>query len=213
MSVRRYGVSNRLTAPLPPSWRTALPWPLAVIDFEASSLDQDSYPIEIGLALWPAPDEPILGWSALIRPAGDWVRCGHWSPVSAKVHGIRGSDLLAHGRSPERIASALNEALGPGAVAWCDGGPYDAHWTRALFKAAGVRPTFALSDWHRLVPLLGAPARERALTWLKDALAQHRARADAEQLLFALAHAVGVDVGPAQDLAQRLPGLVMEAAT
>ena len=27
-----------------PSWRTDLPWPLAVIDFEASSLDQDGYP-------------------------------------------------------------------------------------------------------------------------------------------------------------------------
>lgn len=196
-----------------PTWRTVLPWPIAILDFEASSLDEDSYPIEVGLALWPAPDESILGWSTLICPVGDWVRRGHWSPASAKVHGIRGSDLLAHGQSPERIASALNEALGPGAVAWCDGGPYDAHWARALFKAGGVRQSFALGDWHRLVPLLGAPARERALTWLKDAPTRHRARADAEQLLFALAHAVGVEVGPAQDLAQRLPGLAMEAAT
>lgn len=194
-------------------YHTALPWPLAVIDFEASSLDEDGYPVEVGLALWPAPDAPILGWSALIRPAGDWARRGHWSPASAKVHGIRGSDLLAHGQPPERIATALNEALGPGAVAWCDGGPYDAHWARALFKAGGVRPSFTLGDWHRLVPLLGAPARERALTWLQDAPARHRARADAEQLLFALAHAAGVEVGPAQDLAQRLPGLAMEAAT
>jgi len=204
---------RRPAAPVSNSWRTALPWPLAVIDFEASSLDEDSYPIEVGLALWPAPDEPILSWSVLIRPAGDWVRRGHWSPASAKVHGIRGSDLLAHGRSPEWVASALNKALGPGAVSWCDGGPYDAHWARALFKAGGVRPTFALGDWHRLVPLLGVQARERALTWLEKAPARHRARTDAEQLLFALAHAIGVEVGPAQDLAQRLPGLAMEAAT
>lgn len=91
--------------------------------------------------------------------------------------------------------------------------PYDAHWARALFKAGRVRPTFVLGDWHRLVPLLGAPARERAMAWLKDAPARHRAQADAEQLLFALAHAVGVEAGPAQDLAQRLPGLAMEAAT
>lgn len=110
---------------MPSSWRTSLPWPLAVIDFEASSLDEDSYPIEVGLALWPAPDAPILGWSALIHPAGNWVRRGHWSPASAKVHGIRGSDLLAHGRSPERVASALNEALGPDAVAACA-----AEWNR-----------------------------------------------------------------------------------
>jgi hypothetical protein len=29
------------------SWCTALPWPLAVIDFEASSLDQDGYAVGI----------------------------------------------------------------------------------------------------------------------------------------------------------------------
>ena len=150
MAAAETGVS----APMPRSTRQRLgsstkpllPWPVAVIDFEASSLDQDSYPIEVGLTLWPAPDEPILGWSTLIRTAGDWVRRGHWSPISDKVHGIRGSDLFAHGRSPERVASALNEALGPGAVAWCDGGPYDVHWARTLFKAGGVRPSFALGD-------------------------------------------------------------------
>ena len=37
---------------------------------EASSLDGDSYLVEVGVALWAAPDEPILGWSALIRLAG-----------------------------------------------------------------------------------------------------------------------------------------------
>ena len=45
------GWGARLSMPSSPSWHTALPWPLAVIDFEASSLDQDGYPIEVGLAL------------------------------------------------------------------------------------------------------------------------------------------------------------------
>ncbi len=89
----------------------------------------------------------------------------------------------------------------------------DACWVGALFKAGGVRPTFTLGDWHRLVALLGAQAHGRALTWLKEAPARHWARADAEQLLFALAHAAGFEVGPAQDLVQRLPGLLLEAAT
>jgi hypothetical protein len=62
----------------------------------------------------------------LIRPIDEWPLLGHLSPVSAKVHGIRGGDLLAHGRWPQEIAVALNEALGSGAVMWCDGGPYDA---------------------------------------------------------------------------------------
>jgi DNA polymerase-3 subunit epsilon len=192
---------------LQPSPLAALPWPLAVIDFEASSLDQDSYPIEVGLALWPAPGEPILGWSALIRPAGDWTRHGHWSPASGKVHGIRGSDILAHGQSPEQVAAALNAALGPGAVAWCDGGPYDAHWAGALFKAGGIKPLFALGDWHRLAAMLGTEGRERALAWLDRAPTRHRARGDAEQLLLALAHGAEIEAGPVQDFAGRLPAL------
>jgi len=127
-----------LNAPVPSSWRTALPWPLTVIDFEASSLDQDGYPIEVGLALWPGPDDAIFGWSTLIQPAGDWSRHGHWSLKSAKVHGILGRELLADGQPPGRIAAALNEVLGNGTIAWCDGDAYDVHWSGALFKAANI---------------------------------------------------------------------------
>ena len=161
------------------SWRTNLPWPLAVIDFEASSLDQDDYPIEVGLALWPAPDDPVFSWSTLIQPAGAWSRLGHWSPKSAKVHGIRGRDLLAMGQPVGLVAAALNNVLGAGATAWCDGDAYDAHWTATLFKA----------------------------------VAQHRAREDAEQLLFTLAHAVGAKFGPVQDLARSQPALAALAGS
>lgn len=188
-----------------------MPWPLVVIDFEASSLDLDSYPIEVGIACWPAPDQPVFGWSALIRPAGAWTRQGQWSPASAKVHGIRGSDLVAHGHAPDRIAATLNEALGPGGIAWCDGADYDAHWSGALFKAAKIRPTFTLGDWHRLAAMPGSAARQRALDWVGRAKVRHRARDDAEQLLLALAHAVGAEVGPVQDLDERVPVLAVLA--
>ena len=121
------------------SWRTALPWPIATIDFEASSLDGDSYTIEVGVALWATPDKPVLGWSVLIRMAGEWVRQGHWSVAPAKMHGIRGAELQAHGHAPSRVA-ALNKGLGYGGMAWCDRSPYDAHCAGVLFRAAGIRP-------------------------------------------------------------------------
>ncbi len=193
--------------PCSQSWHTALTWPIVVIDFEASSLEQDGYPIEVGLALWPALDQPVLGWSTLIRPAWNWTRNGHWSVASAKVHGIRGRDLVESGREPAEVAAALNAALGPGAMAWCDGGPCDAHWMGALFKAGRVAPVFTLGDWHRLAANLGLAVRERAFDWLERAPARHRARADAEGLLLALAHGLDIEPGPVQDLAARVPAL------
>ena len=166
---------------------------MAVIDFEASSLDQDGYPIEVGLAFWPGPDKPISGWSTLIQPAWDWSRNGHWSPKSARVHGIPGKELLANGQPVDRVAATLNEMLGSGRIAWCDGDEYDIHWTGALFKAANATPVFRLGAWHKLIAMLSPAMRERGLTWLDEAPARHRARDDAEQLLHALAYAVGIE--------------------
>jgi hypothetical protein len=183
---------------------TSLPWPLHVIDFEASSLDVMGYPIEVGVAQWGALGEPIRGWSTLIRPTDDWTRNGHWSSSSAKVHGLRGRDLLADGWAPERVARSLNDMLGPQGIAWCDGGPYDAHWMRALFRAAGVEPRFILGDWHRLASMLGKTERDLVFDWLERQPTRHRARADAEQLLLALAHAAGSEVGPVHELEQNL---------
>jgi hypothetical protein len=177
----------------------SLPWPLAAIDFEASSLDPGGYPIEAGLAFWPAPDAPVSGWSVLIRPTEAWTRQGHWSPESAKVHGLRGRDLLAAGWPPARVAATLNNAIGSGRVAWCDGGPYDGLWMRALFRAGGVDPGFVLNDWHRLLAILGKTARDKALDWLEGAPAKHRARPDAEQLLLAVAYAAGCGHVPVVD--------------
>ncbi len=177
----------------------SLPWPLAVIDFEASSLEPSGYPIEVGLALWDAPGEPIRSWSALIQPTTDWARQGHWSQQSAKVHGLRGRDLMAAGWRPDRIAPGLNRVLGPGRTVWCDGGPYDGQWMRGLFRAGGVDPVFMLDDWHRLAALMGKTSRERALDWLERVRATHRARSDAEQLLLAMAHALGIEAGCVED--------------
>lgn len=178
----------------------SLPWPLVTIDFEASSLDPAGYPIEVGLAAWPRPDEPIKGWSALICPTQAWLRDGHWSLASAKVHGLHGRDLMASGWPAEHAARTLNAVVWPCGTAWCDGGPYDAQWARMLFRAANVDATFVLDDWHRLAMMLGRVARERALTRLISRPAKHRARADAEQLLLALADAAEIGVGPVEDL-------------
>ena len=197
---------------LPPATMcTALPWPLLVIDFEASSLELDSYPIEVGLALWAAPDAPVLGWSALIRPDWEWAANGHWSAASARVHRISKEDLRSRGQFAQRVAVALDAAvvaaLGPSGVVWCDGSPFDDHWLATLFEAGGVRPSFVLGSWARLVDRLGPSALQRAMAWLERTPTRHRARADAEQLMLAVAHAAGAEASCGADLAEHLPKL------
>lgn len=159
------------------------------------------------MAVWPAPDQPVLGWSTLIRPAWDWTSNGHWSVASAKVHGIRGGDLVVEGREPSRVVAALNAVVGVGAVAWCDGGPYDAHWISALFKAGKVESVFTLGDWDRLVGRLDRTGQERAWTWLERSPSRHRARQDAEALLLALMEGIGTEPRLGGNLADHSPAL------
>jgi hypothetical protein len=115
------------------------------------------------------------------------------------VHGISGRELLADGKPVDCVAASLNEMLGSARTVWCDGDAYDIHWTGELFKAAKATPLFHLGAWHRLIAMVGPTMRERGLEWLDQAPARHRARDDAEQLLRALAYAVGIESITVQD--------------
>jgi len=167
-----------------------LPWPITVIDFEASSFDEGSYPIEVGVGIWHGPRNPIHLWSSLIRPVQTWTLTGHWSRKSERVHGISRPEL-AEGRPPSEVACILNSRVST-RVAWCDGGPYDAYWLRTLYAAAGCTPSFHLMDWGALS--IGRPElSERLFAFLERTPAPHRARNDALRLLQALASAIRVD--------------------
>jgi len=50
-----------------------LSWPIVTLDFEASSLTDRSYPIEVGVSRWSRPDMPIMWWSTIILPHPDWM--------------------------------------------------------------------------------------------------------------------------------------------
>lgn len=60
------------------------------IDFEASSLSEQSWPIEVGLARLEG--KRVVIESKLIRPRPDWSEFD-WNEKSAAVHGIPRSDL------------------------------------------------------------------------------------------------------------------------
>jgi hypothetical protein len=159
-------------------------FPLILIDFEASSLSTESYPIEVGVAIATQRDEPIGVWSSLIRPDKAWLAGNDWDPVAQKVHNIPAASLN-HGLSAHEVALYLNQTLGPVGHAYCDGGRYDGFWLKRLYKAAGIAPNFALWDIAGLFMFERHLFRGFGLV-LAESVAPHRAGPDARRLCTAL---------------------------
>ncbi len=66
------------------------------LDFEASSLGERSYPIEVG---WVFADG--AGEAHLIRPAPEWT---DWDPAAERIHGIGRGQLMATGTPYGEVA-------------------------------------------------------------------------------------------------------------
>lgn len=170
-----------------------LPWPLITLDFEASALDARSYPIEVGICRWQAPDAPLEGWSTLITPTEHWATHGLWSRASELVHGIAQEELY-EGLSPTETIERLNQIAGAGAC-YCDGGTYDLDWARKLNAASEIKATFKLGDWDMLTAHLAPNEYMQAIHWMDQTSIPHRAGPDAQRLMKALARALGVADG------------------
>lgn len=99
------------------------------LDFEASSLAEGSYPIEIA---WG--DINGVHESHLISPAEvrEWT---DWSIISETVHGISKLQLNREGRSPKWVCDRVCEAL-DGRVVYSDAPAYDGFWLSRLFEAS-----------------------------------------------------------------------------
>ena len=96
------------------------------VDFEASSLGHDSYPVE---AAWM--DESGQSESYLVRPEPDW---SDWSDEAQAVHGLSRRHLLDHGSPALHVARRLRAALTPpGAVAVVGSG-IDLRWLGRLLS-------------------------------------------------------------------------------
>lgn len=164
---------------------TAISYPLVVLDFEASALSLDSFPIEVGIAIMAEPGAQLASWSALIKPDPAWTLDTQWDPDAERLHGIRRLDLR-EGLTPRAAVAALNSRIPLDGSVWCDGGHYDLRWMERLTAAAGIKPTFTPRD------LSAAWAGDDAVAQrFRSALAQehrpHRAGPDAAAICLALA--------------------------
>lgn len=115
---------------------------ITVVDIEASGLQAESYPIEIGVALADGDRH-----SMLIRPEPDWI---HWDKDAERVHGITRKTLCQHGRPIEEVANQLNILL-KAQQTYSDGWVVDKPWLTKLFFTARIPMQFALSPIEQIM--------------------------------------------------------------
>lgn len=145
---------------------------VAFIDLEASGLNAQSWPIEVG---WCFPG--VAPKAHLVRPSSNWIDAA-WDPRAEALHGISRSELDAGGVQPAELCRLLNDELSLCTV-YSDAPDWDGFWLYRLFGAAGRKQRFELRDFREAfdgVPDAAMDAHKRAAMQL--APHTHRAAPD-----------------------------------
>jgi hypothetical protein len=110
----------------------------AFLDFEASSLSDQSYPVEVAWVFQDGRSE-----SHLIAPAPTW---DDWDKASEAIHGISRETLLRDGEPHDVVARRMVEAL-TGFDLFASAPSWDGKWLSVLLRGAGFpRHTLRLRD-------------------------------------------------------------------
>jgi len=112
------------------------------IDFEACSLAEDSWPIEIGLA-WIDARGKIRSSSKLIKPHPGWQHSA-WSERSEKVHGIPRLKLAAAEEASEVARWAADQVSNVCILS--DAAEHDGKWLSSLMATIGREHDFEISS-------------------------------------------------------------------
>jgi len=144
--------------------------PSFFIDFEASGIAPDSYPIEVAVV------SSDTTFSSLIKPARYWT---HWSFDAQDMHGLCQDQLREQGDTPNAVAKRMNQLFSRQVL--CSDSPQDSFWLDVLYEAADLVPTFELKPLEVFVGREAASEIYRLLPTTKH----HRALHDASALMSA----------------------------
>ncbi|WP_458098441.1 transcriptional regulator [Roseomonas sp. WA12] len=101
------------------------------LDFEASSLSEGSFPVEVG---WVTEDGEAESY--LIRPAPEW---DEWSPESERIHGLSRDRLEREGKPVAEVGRRVLDVLGAeGVVVTSDAASWEQRWLDRMLLAAGL---------------------------------------------------------------------------
>jgi hypothetical protein len=110
----------------------------AFLDFEASSLSDRSYPIEVAWVIEDGRSE-----AHLIAPAPTW---DDWGEAAEAIHGISRETLRRDGKPHDVVARRMVEVL-TGNDLFASAPSWDGKWLSVLLRGAGLpRHTLRLRD-------------------------------------------------------------------
>jgi len=179
------------------------------LDFEASSLRKNGFPIEVG---WVFEDGATASY--LIRPAPGW---SDWDPQAEAIHGLTREALAAEGIAHDEVARRMVETLGAHDL-YASAPSWDGKWLSLLLRSAGFpRHSLRLKDTEEAqydsaaeilrphVPPEELEQRVRAIMARVRAEGEarpvrHRALADAEEELRRWHDVIRIAKGEAQGL-------------
>lgn len=101
---------------------------LVFLDFEASSLAKQSYPVEVGWVI-----EDGSGEAHLIRPAPGWT---DWDGKAELVHGLSRARLAQEGEPHDEVCARVLR-LFEGNSVFASAPSWDGHWLSMLLRASG----------------------------------------------------------------------------
>lgn len=155
------------------------------IDFEASSLAANSWPIEVGISRVGTTGE-VETWSSLVRPSAAWPVEG-WSEASARVHNIARGDLET-ATAAHRVAREVVHRL-KDCIVLSDAPEFDQRWLDRLLDLDGQAGAVMLRDFDGAAfGVFSGLALDRLYEKLERLPAPHRAGPDAERMARAWAH-------------------------
>ena len=137
------------------------------IDFEASGLHPDSYPIEIGIV------HDNTKYQKYIKPVYHWT---YWCYNAQDIHNIKRETLINEGFDVVNIATELN-SLFSGKTLWANANA-DKFWMDSLFEESGIEREFNISNILNVLPEEYHSLLEKEMSSMNE----HRALADAMEL-------------------------------
>lgn len=152
------------------------------IDIEASSLGDDSWPVEIA---WSTTDGSIRRF--LVRPEPDWQ---DWSPRSQAVHGISRERAERNGWAAIYVCEQLTHDLA-GTVPHSTAPDFDNAWLKRLFEPSGQPPPVRIEHLDEL--LLPVVKQADEMAW-QAMVRIERIKSEVRERMHSI-HTAGGDVG------------------